>query len=516
MNDMSTVRLPFTNEISVEYPHDTVETPRFRHHVRDELGDHQAEAEKLLVTSDTPVSIPQIPRKRRPLSLLCCFLYAFILIFCWSITAILCVRPIKGSGWHDTYTYIGPCTYSEGGMAQGFSCDGWENILTRSQLAANDRWRRTVRVLGTVMSVAAIPVSSALCARGAVAYIQNRYPDDFPFSKVIPLADRGWLNPTIMGGALFARDRRKYLSWYLIVSLCICGFGMYRNTVSFAPFIGDRTHRIIGTLIWPLQELLLTQKSVQLLVVEHAGAPDPSSYVPDADIAALSQVNSAYAIGATRAAINMAEYWDSQPNIWRDPENTCNQTSTWSSSCTRPRPEGGTFLWPLLGNSTFVSNLASTLNTGLAVNHAFRFNSTVDCVTVEESAYPPTCSGFTTSTRINTDPESTEDQIFKVCVPGAMDKFPWNVTRNRQDISEELYFHFNTAAVSSFSNASSSFTRRCTANTTAGYFQLPNNLNSTFGPLLEEFDLALSDDSQMAFPPEGTGSDHYPPERLLG
>lgn len=269
-------------------------------------------------------------------------------------------------------------------------------------------------------------------------------------------------------------------------------------------------------MIWPLQELLLTQKSVQLLVVEREGPPSPSSYVPDADIAGLSQVNSTYAIGATRAAMDTAEYWDSQPNIWRRPENACNETSTWTSSCTTTPERGATFFWPLLGNSTFVSNLASTLNTGLAVNHAFRFNSSVDCVTVEESAYPQSCSGFTASTTLNPSSESGEDQIFKVCVPGDMHRFPWNMTRNRQDISEELYFHFNSAAASSLSNASSSFTRRCTANTTAGYFQLPNNQNSTFGPLLEEFDLALSDDSQMAFPPKGTASSHYPPEKLLG
>lgn len=228
MDDRSTVRHPFANEISVEYPHDAIEIPAFRHNVRADIIDQQGEAEKLLVTCDTPVSIPPIPRKKRPLSLLGCFLYAFILIFCWSITAILCVRPMKGSGWHDSYASVGPCTYSEGGMGYGFDCDNWKNIMTQGQLTTNDRWRRTVRVLGTIMSVAAIPVSSALCARGAVAYIQNRYPEEFPFSKVMALADRGWINPTTMGHALFARDRRKYLSWYLIISLCICALGRYR------------------------------------------------------------------------------------------------------------------------------------------------------------------------------------------------------------------------------------------------------------------------------------------------
>lgn len=222
---MSTVRLPFANEIIVEYPHDTLATRSFRHDVPDGLVNQQEEAEKLLVTSDTLVSIPPIPRKKRPLSLLACFLYAFIMIFCWSITAFLCIRPMKGSGWHDSYTYVGPCTYSEGGMSHGFDCDSNENIMTMSQLATNDRWRRTVRVLGTIMSVAAIPVSSALCARGAVAYLQNRYPEDFPFSKVIPLADRGWMSPIIMSRALFGRDGRKYLSWYLIIALCICALG---------------------------------------------------------------------------------------------------------------------------------------------------------------------------------------------------------------------------------------------------------------------------------------------------
>jgi hypothetical protein len=73
---------------------------------------------------------------------------------------------------------------------------------------------------------------------------------------------------------------------------------------------------------------------------------------------------------------------------------------------------------------------------------------------------------------------------------------------------EEVYLQFNDGAAFFLSNQTrnSSLTQHCTAHTTAGYFLLPNSRSGSFGPLLDEFDLAASYDPKTVFDPENIGS----------
>lgn len=131
----------------------------------------------------------------------------------------------------------------------------------------------------------------------------------------------------------------------------------------------------------------------------------------------------------------------------------------------------------------FVSALPPSTNTGVLRQHALRFNTTHNCSAIHASAYPTTCPGekpFTGSF-------SSKDAEVRFCAPGDYESLLWTKSRNRQDRSELFFIDVTLPAdgdITEFEN----FTVRCEANTTRGYFELPNYYNNnTAGPLLEEW-----------------------------
>ncbi|PGH13107.1 hypothetical protein AJ80_06479 [Polytolypa hystricis UAMH7299] len=451
----------------------------------------------LLSKSATVRGAPPAPRKRRYIALFFMSLYGFLLLFSWIVSVILAFKPLNKPAWYTSYSQPGhaPCHYIDAGTGQSFACEGNLKEVTLDELAMNDRWRRAMRIVNSIMAVLALPISSGICARAAVVYLQNRRNDTFAISKVLALADRRWLDPVAMGQLFIPRSRLKYSSKFLYIATFVC---------------------VLGVLIFPLQELLLTQESVRIVV---RGLP-PTFLTDDADITGLSQVKAGHAITATIASINAGDLWDSQPNLWKEPWSKCGVfPSSWARSCIQQG--NGIFFYPIMGNASFVSHVPNSANSGLVEAHAFRFNSSVDCTAIAEDEFPRPCNGFSASSVTNSSNEDSNSDAreFRVCAPGNIDQFPWNVTRNRQDLDEVVYLHFNDAAASFLSggNLSTSLTQRCTAQTTAGYFLLPTHDNSSFGPLLNKFDLSTSNDIQQAFGKEdGRSPSVPPPETILG
>lgn len=121
----------------------------------------------------------------------------------------------------------------------------------------------------------------------------------------------------------------------------------------------------IGALIWPLQQLLVTPTTVQVVVGTDIN-DTTTQYIPDADIAGLSQAASTNTISMTRAAINSAGPWDTPPRLWKVQTNDCGPLTSldsyWYASCDNP-------------NYNFVSNIVNSVNTGVVKNYSFQFNS---------------------------------------------------------------------------------------------------------------------------------------------
>jgi hypothetical protein len=220
----------------------------------------------------------------------------------------------------------------------------------------------------------------------------------------------------------------------------------------------------------------------------------PIMLLEDADITGLSQVQSTMTVGDTIVLMNYGSQLDSQPNIGRTLDSRCNFSMSWIESCSPVGEIDGIAEndYDLRGNSTFVSVAVNSMTSGVLEGHAFHFNTSAFTEPVAEDAFPEACSGpgsFYTATVANLSdigpmyqiPESAHGMMeFKVCGPGDTTKFPWNPTRNRQDIEEEVYIQFNSVAMSFLTNGShtAGWTQRTSAKITAGYFILPNYENN--------------------------------------
>jgi hypothetical protein len=145
---------------------------------------------------------------------------------------------------------------------------------------------------------------------------------------------------------------------------------------------------------------------------------------------------------------------------------------------------------PTSGN-WFVSGVPNGTLTGVLREHAMRLNSSVGCEVIALSAYPPFCDGSLPFTASFIRPTQFD---MEVCVPGDQATSPWNLTRDRQDITEDMYIRVTIPAESKLMVQgmvdiwAGNLTLHCTANTTRGYFELGNDRNDhKNGPFLENW-----------------------------
>lgn len=177
----------------------------------------------------------------------------------------------------------------------------------------------------------------------------------------------------------------------------------------------------------------------------------------------------------------------------------------------------GSLFYMLPNENFFVSALQNGTTTGVLREHAIRLNSSSGCTNLPRSEYPATCAGdrpFETG--------FIADGILEVriCAPGAYGMTPWTISRDRQDITEELWIDVFLPQISDWievvrpsEGIDFNFTLHCTSNTTRGYFEVPNTQNGNNpGQLLEnwpseenifqDFNDYLNADGDFGFPSE--------------
>lgn len=131
----------------------------------------------------------------------------------------------------------------------------------------------------------------------------------------------------------------------------------------------------------------------------------------------------------------------------------------------------------------FFAAFPFNITTGTRRYHAMRFNSTIECKFLSKDKFPMDCPGskpYNTSIEVRNDTSSSE---LRICVPGIWGTSPWTLSRNRQDIKEEVYLQLLDD-----SDKNTSSIIRCSSATTRGYFELGNyRTNGAYGPLLEHW-----------------------------
>lgn len=158
----------------------------------------------------------------------------------------------------------------------------------------------------------------------------------------------------------------------------------------------------------------------------------------------------------------------------------------WSNTSDR---DARTQLLDDITNTSFVAAVPQGTTTGVLREHAMRFNSSVACNRIPRSQFPSACEGDNPFTRSFTHSGNQT----RICVPGTVGIPPWTLSRDRQELSEDLFLDILEEAqvreepgYPGTGNLTSDLTLHCTVHTTRGYFELGNYRNNyTWGPLLD-------------------------------
>ncbi|KAF8185543.1 hypothetical protein K438DRAFT_1973841 [Mycena galopus ATCC 62051] len=231
---------------------------------------------------------------------------------------------------------------------------------------------------------------------------------------------------------------------------------------------------MISTIQQPIQSALVSFDIDFPVIAAYDAEPGAISLLPH-NLIVTELANSIVAVSDL----------DLQPNLWVD-NPYANVDRDIDAFVTLPNR--GMFFWygPDNGhpNDTyFASALQNGTTTGVLRQHAIRMNSSASCESIPQASFPATCGGA----RLVQAAFSNEFIDVRVCAPGEIGTSPWTLSRDRQDISEELYIDLGLSSqVNLFS--SGNFTTKCTANSTRGYFELSNYFNGfAYGPLIEEW-----------------------------
>ncbi|KAI7502635.1 hypothetical protein KC347_g8904 [Hortaea werneckii] len=139
----------------------------------------------------------------------------------------------------------------------------------------------------------------------------------------------------------------------------------------------------------------------------------------------------------------------------------------------------------------FVSAVPRDTTTGVLRQHAMRMNSSAECADIRQDEFPSQCGG---ALPFSTSYDAGGETQIRICVPGNHTQSPWSLTRDRQDIQEEIFIDFTTYVDPDTRSGlpyvfrGRNFTARCTTRSTRGYFELANYRNNyTAQPLLDKW-----------------------------
>ncbi|KAL8318172.1 hypothetical protein RB597_001548 [Gaeumannomyces tritici] len=378
----------------------------------------------------TPASAPRQARHYSTLILVA--FYIPVTVVPWAASCVLSTRPIAP----------GAATYEDS-----------RGRLSPSDLASVGIWMTAIRALDTIAAVLAIPVVSAVLSHAAVVVAQRRSAtQNLNVRQLLSLADGPW-----------TRLKRNYSTKLSALGLAL----------------------VIHSIVLPFTRAILAAPEV-ITVASCLEDPSLQFTGPGCDAA----VPRAYALAgfdpepadidrlprdlaAARIASRLASESRTQPqlHLWKEGSQEA------SSSIADLASRGS-------GSPFFVSSIPAGTNTGVVRQHAMRLDSKVKCSLVEVGEYPENCPGD----QPLVGALGNGDGTVKFCVPGAQGAAAWTLSRNSQKIQEHVFLASWAGPNMGDSTAQSpraNFTARCDAETTRGYFELPNKYNGARpGPLL--------------------------------
>ncbi|KAJ7682004.1 hypothetical protein DFH06DRAFT_285334 [Mycena polygramma] len=371
--------------------------------------------------------------------------YLPTLIVPWVLICVLDVRPLNAPSYNDQSGSIPPSSLIAIYIVVGL-----------------------IRVLNSISGILVVPVVGTIIAQAAVVFAQRRRPKQtLNLVQLLALADRGWGSiPTMWN----ARSSGKSSSFLWVAALMT----------------------MISTIQQPIQsalvsfELITVMSCLDLPSVGSCSSNFPVIAAYDAEPGAISLLPHNLIVTELANSIVTVSDLDQQPNLWVDnPYASVDR----DIDAFVTLPNRGMFFWygPDNGhpNDTyFVSALQNGTTTGVLRQHAMRMNSSASCESIPRASFPATCGGA----RPVQAAFSNEFIDVRVCAPGEIGTSPWTLSRDRQDISEELYIDLGLSSQVNVQFSAANFTTKCITNSTRGYFELGNYFNGfAYGPLIEKW-----------------------------
>ncbi|KAH8660263.1 hypothetical protein BX600DRAFT_499472 [Xylariales sp. PMI_506] len=318
-----------------------------------------------------------------------------------------------------------------------------------------------IELLDSINSVLVVPIISTLLAHAAVVYTMRRAADQkLTLLQLFTLADKKWTDIPTLWSAKTTGKSSGFLWLAALLLLFSAVLGPIKSVVvqfEQVPSISREDLPLIGENVYtvgfdpepadmPLVPHDLIVQDVLSHLVTVSDDADPQRYMwpvnPDAGHWVDAWITPSY----------RREFFSYSNDFGENPEGF------------------------------FVTALENNTVTGVLREHAIRLNSSVTCEHIDETAYPSPCPGD----RPLDMSIAREGVQLSVCAPGNMTKFPFTTSRNRQDISEELYIDLHVPELTKELLGIENFTMHCTASTTRGYFELGNVVNNyVYGPLID-------------------------------
>ncbi|KAF8812041.1 hypothetical protein BYT27DRAFT_6431049 [Phlegmacium glaucopus] len=377
--------------------------------------------------------------------------YTALAIFAWLLTCILSYRPITTDRYDVSLHAYG-------------DIPGWKMHLL---FVENQRWFRVARVIQSIVVVLTIPLTSAVCSKAAVVFVQRQ--GGLSLRQAMTLADKGWTEPKLYAKLLFSGGLKRYGSSFLFFAILL---------------------NILGGIISPLQSIFLTSRTIK--TPTSPGVVDRLTDILDLFNTSNSEEMD-FMPALVRSAITYTSSTDVQSCLWTSSAIKCgNDTDTGPTPCAL----GGVTLGNMsLLPQPFLAQLPSGYNTGLIRQFLPRINSSATREVITEADFPANCETLPGSFYVNYANGSVPGTfIFPftwsliACMPANQNVSPWKPVRTRQDFSEELYLKLSVIIIESLRESdNTSVLYKITMNTTAGFFELPNYMNGQLpGPLLDD------------------------------
>ncbi|KAJ5175369.1 uncharacterized protein N7482_001246 [Penicillium canariense] len=387
------------------------------------------------------------------------FLYIGLAVFAWVVTCYLSFRPI-------TTKHYDLQALDNGNWA--LPDRNYQNPL----FGRNEQWYRAARIIQSVVGILTIPLTSAVCSSAAVIFIQQRAHKGITVRQVMTLADKGWADLATYARILpflTTDEWKRFGSSFLLLAILL---------------------NLLGSVISPLQQLFLSTRTIKIptypsFITGQLDIPDQFQGAADGD--------SNLVVAMTRSALTSTTISEVQSQLWQGANVTCVRkygSEELPQSC---RYGGSTLANMSQLVEPFLAELPSGYNTGLYQQFIPRFNSSAQYDKITHSEFPTGCDKidgafYVDYTNVTTDPNGLE-YIWGIqaCMPRDLTTSPWKSTRDRQDFTEELYLNVTLNQYYTNINQQGSTFYKVTLDTTAGYFELPNYMNSEIaGPLLEK------------------------------